>query len=389
MVRNRGPTHPMLTFRDFTPRLGSTLTPRKPLVTIKGGDFPRPREKPMACSQTRPTPLSPGGPRAPRTWLGLAAVLVLGGCQEADDIRQYKAPRVEYPESRMLAAICSQKDYMWFFKVQGSPKAIGDQVETFEKFLHSVEFTGRKEEPVTWEVPDGWNHQPGPGSRYATFTFGTRQEPLELTVTPLGGTLLDNINRWRQQFLLLDPVTEKELDSITRKIEGKNSTFTVVDMKGFAPIGKKTIVVPPPQRPPVPPAKRDLPLKYQVPDGWREMADLPEFAVAAFQVGQGQESALISVTPAGGSLLFNVNRWRGQVKLPPVKEGDLPNLVGKIPCAGVDSAYVDLQGPQRRILGVVHVQDNATWFFKVIGPDRIVGQQKPAFEAFVRSVTFP
>ena len=42
----------------------------------------------------------------------------------------------------------------------------------------------------------------------------------------------------------------------------------------------------------------------------------------------------------------------------------------------------------RRILGVVVLRRGQTWFFKMTGPADLVEKQKPAFEAFLKSVRF-
>ena len=54
---------------------------------------------------------------------------------------------------------------------------------------------------------------------------------------------------------------------------------------------------------------------------------------------------------------------------------------------------MDLTGPaqsgiSQRMLGVGLPHGGATWFFKMTGPADLVGKQKAAFEAFVKSVKF-
>ncbi len=97
---------------------------------------------------------------------------------------------------------------------------------------------------------------------------------------------------------------------------------------------------------------------------------------------------------AAQGLLANVNRWREQLKLKPVTEEELHKEVKVIQVAGESAASVDLlgpesEGPQRqRILGVVLPRGKRTWFFKMTGPAELVEKQKPAFEAFIKSVQF-
>ena len=49
---------------------------------------------------------------------------------------------------------------------------------------------------------------------------------------------------------------------------------------------------------------------------------------------------------------------------------------------------MDIAGSDRRTLGVVATQGPVTWFYKLSGPDPLVEGQRPAFEAFVRSIRF-
>ena len=59
-----------------------------------------------------------------------------------------------------------------------------------------------------------------------------------------------------------------------------------------------------------------------------------------------------------------------------------------IQVAGQTGALVDLPGPSKHMIGVIAERDGVTWFYKLVGPDPLVAEQKPAFEAFVRSIRF-
>ncbi len=135
-------------------------------------------------------------------------------------------------------------------------------------------------------------------------------------------------------------------------------------------------------------------IDYRAPDGWQPESDASGMSVAAFGISAGEAKARMTVTPlagAAGGLLQNINRWRGQIGLPPVEPDGLGEIVRKIELDGVDAQYVDLVGPDgpggsQRILGVVAVVDGTSWFFKMTGPAELVGKQKEPFESFVRSV---
>src|SRR3989442_733367 len=87
-----------------------------------------------------------------------------------------------------------------------------------------------------------------------------------------------------------------------------------------------TVPKAPPAQANLPPGHPDLadtpasPLKWKTPDGWKE-GQPSEFRVASFRIsGQAGKQADVSVIPLPGSAggdFSNVNRWRGQVGLPP------------------------------------------------------------------------
>ena len=119
--------------------------------------------------------------------------------------------------------------------------------------------------------------------------------------------------------------------------------------------------------------------------------------VASFTAGQGNQAADVSVIPLGGSAgspLDNVNRWRGQVGLPPIDQAQFDKDVQRVEIGGSGGYYVHLAAPEAQgdgrqaILAAFTTRDNRTWFFKMQGPAKTVEQQKNAFETFIRSIRF-
>jgi hypothetical protein len=114
--------------------------------------------------------------------------------------------------------------------------------------------------------------------------------------------------------------------------------------------------------------------------------------MAVFEAGEGDHIAVVTITPAGGSLADNVNRWRTQVGLSPVSDEQIAKDCGPIDVDQLRGRYVDLTGPEAagglRILAVLVKRGDTTWFFKMRGPADAVGRQKAAFEAFIGSVRF-
>jgi hypothetical protein len=344
---------------------------------------------------------------------GLAAGLA--GCQN-DEIRHYQAPKDEPVQAavkgdhgpvRLLAAIVPHGDRTWYFKLSGPAQVTGEHQEEFTRFVQSVHFTDQPGQPVSWKVPESWKQKPGSSEmRYATFGVDPKDPAPELTVVALGSegqaaAILPNVNRWRGQ-IGLPPATEEDLGKLTREITVDGSKATLVDMVGTG--GQNSGKMPPfarqgqvleRQQQAAAPAAGQPRLKYEAPPDWKELP-ASGFRVAAFQIGQGNEGAEVTVIPLGGSagdLLANVNRWRGQVKLEPITEQDLRGASRPIDVAGSPGLFFDILGsesenPRRRILAVVTQRDDTTWFIKMMGSAAVVEQQKSALERFVRSIQF-
>jgi hypothetical protein len=368
----------------------------------------------MAGTQSPPAPAGHRGPSTRRSpgRGGLAALcglaLLLAGCQD-DGIRRYQVRKVTETEPdaadagqakvRLLAAIIPHGDSKWFFKLLGPEAAVGEHKEAFERFLQSVHFTDGADKPVKWTLPEGWEETAGPKVRYATLRLGAKDQPLEVWVTTFPGkvgSVLMNVNRWRKQDLGLEETTENALGQDTRDLKVDGAAATLVDLTGPGPrkAGKKPRAggLPPGH----PPARESL--QYTAPKGWQEVdpraGTVP--LEAAFQVTEGGDSAKVSVLRLlgdGGGLLRNVNRWRSlDLKLGPVDEGELGKVAQTLEVAGSRASYFDLGGPdaptRQQVLGVMLTRAGSTWFFTMKGPAALVSRQKPAFEAFVKSVRF-
>ncbi len=137
-------------------------------------------------------------------------------------------------------------------------------------------------------------------------------------------------------------------------------------------------------------------LHWSVPPDWRA-SDAPQsFTVASYEAGPADAPAIITVTRLsgeGGGALENINRWRGQIGLPPVAELSGQPMegfqVGPFPIGVVD--LVGEAGPGGepvRIVGALLPREdrNETWFFKMMGASNVLEPVKPGFLAMLRSV---
>jgi hypothetical protein len=145
------------------------------------------------------------------------------------------------------------------------------------------------------------------------------------------------------------------------------------------------------------PNKNGLPtLQYTLPAGWEKKAPT-QMRVASFGVSLDGRQADVSVIPLGGMAgadPANVNRWRGQVGLAALPDMDVANLAEKVSVGDRPADLYDLVGiapgggEAQRILGVILHRDDTAWFFKMTGEAGLVEQQKPAFIAFLKTVSF-
>lgn len=105
---------------------------------------------------------------------------------------------------------------------------------------------------------------------------------------------------------------------------------------------------------------------------------------------EGEADMAITAFPGDvGGDLANLNRWRGQLSLPPVNQSEFAAATEHVDHHGLHMTVVDLVGsgekPQR-ILGAMVPHSGATWFFKLTGPAALVAREKPAFTAFLATV---
>ena len=132
-------------------------------------------------------------------------------------------------------------------------------------------------------------------------------------------------------------------------------------------------------------------IKWVVPENWIPKHFDKPARYATFQTGESSEEALIAVTrfPSDvGGALANVNRWRSQVGLPSIQEKDLDRTTEKLNVGGVEVLFLDLDGPQKRLVVAMLPRENETWFVKMDGPKELLENHKKSFLAFVNSIRF-
>lgn len=351
----------------------------------------------------------------------VALALLLPGCKE-ESIHSYVAPKAKpismtppmtasgpAEPTRMLAAILRQPEKTWFFKLTAPPEEAAALREQFGQFVASTTFTN---DQPSWEVPEDWIETPGNQFRYVTYQMGAGGP--ELSISTLSSPedevagAVANINRWRGQLGLSDlepkqyqnalaadndseilPEDEGEIVSITTPAGSAILVDFVGEMSSgggppFANMGR------PQAAPATLPSTSSDSATFSPPKSWKQ-GELSSMRKAAYVVGEGENSLEITVIPLSsqsGSLLDNVNRWRGQVQLPDWTEQELSsankNLIGQ----GFTADYVKLFGSEETILGAIISRGDRNWFIKLKGPNDLAEQETENFEQFVKAIEF-
>jgi hypothetical protein len=308
--------------------------------------------------------------------------------------------------------------------------------------------------PLTWKTPDGWTEVPPSEMRLASFKVaGANGKQADVSIVPLpgmAGTDDANVNRWRGQVGLSDASSD-ELQKSAETVEAGGQPAQLYDIAGAtgrilgviqhrdgmawfykmtgdadlveqqkpafveflkslkfqaAPVSGGMGEMPatlPPGHPAIgdmtTPAAASAPISHdgqpnwQVPAGWQEISG-GQFLVAKFTLtGDGGATAAVNVSSSagdGGGMAANVNRWRGQLGLPPISE----IFTTSLDVAGGKAQLVEMSGTNAQtgqpsqLIAVIVSQPDQTWFYKLMGDAKVVAGQKDAFVQFVQSAKY-
>jgi hypothetical protein len=307
-------------------------------------------------------------------------------------------------------------------------------------------------EAVQWLLPAGWQERPADKMRVASFSVvGKDGQEADVAVVPLKGAKAADVqfvNLWREQ-VKLPPIGEADVAGQAEKVpvgprEGKlyeiAGTEPVIDGKyperilvamlneadaiwffkmagpdglvreqktAFLQFLKSISSLPevpdttieerpmstnsreaPHQR-----AESGLPA-WNVPANWQQLPPSPMLRAKFLVPGAGPGKAEVNISVAGGGALMNINRWRGQLGLAPVGEGDLEQLARPLDVPGAKAIVVDMSGTDvktgqpARMLAVMVPQGEQSWFFKLMGDPTVVEKEKAAFLQFVQTTKY-
>lgn len=144
--------------------------------------------------------------------------------------------------------------------------------------------------------------------------------------------------------------------------------------------------VPPPPRP-----EGEAALKWTLPKGWSSSGSTGmRFATLKPSTpGRIDVSVVVLPGPAGGELA-NVNRWRGQIGLPPIDESILTSQRKVLRSRAGNVSLFDFSSQDnpstRMVVGLLQTADGNTWFLKMTGDEEPVGRAKPDFLKWMESL---
>jgi len=103
------------------------------------------------------------------------------------------------------------------------------------------------------------------------------------------------------------------------------------------------------------------------------------------------EVAITRFAGQTGGVLANVNRWRGQMGLTPVAEGDLAALIERFEHAGFAGYLLRVRGEAQHMLaaGVYEADHDRTWFLRATASPGLIDAIEADFFAMARSLGAP
>ncbi len=132
-------------------------------------------------------------------------------------------------------------------------------------------------------------------------------------------------------------------------------------------------------------------LKWDLPKGWtQEQGSGMRYASLKPPVSGKLDVSVIVLPGEAGGELANVNRWRGQIGLPPLDASAEAGQRTVVKTKAGDLAVFDFtsegQTKTRMVAGLITTSDGNTWFLKMSGDAGPVGQAKSEFLRLMGSI---
>lgn len=136
------------------------------------------------------------------------------------------------------------------------------------------------------------------------------------------------------------------------------------------------------------PASERRGVRWSTPKGWTERGSDGMRAATLVPPGGGELTVIALPGDVGGELA-NVNRWRGQIGLPPLGEAALGEARQDVRSRAGAVAVYDFTGGEggatRLVAGVLRA-GGMTWFFKLMGPKEAVAAARPAYVELLKGL---
>lgn len=356
--------------------------------------------------------------------------LLLAGCSEDTSIRVYRVAKEDVQnrstdspgtnsksteQQRMLAAIVpnvqdQDEQVVWYFKLTGSPDVVAEHEPDFREMVNSVEFSS--EGKPQWRLPDGWSEQLSQGMIYAnllhredglTATVTQLPFPGELTADSWQGYVLMNVNRWRGQLSLADQQWDQMADDLEElpelSHESAKSYFVNLIGEGSGAMGSApfasqfggggaTMTAAPAPRNSSPQAQE---LKYEVPEGWKELT-ASGMRRAAFTIEADGGEGEVTVIAAGGSIEANIGIWLGQVSREASSETKQAVIDSEedVEVNGIAAKVYEIAGGEDSssmiVVADVPWRSGESLFVKMKGSPELVSSHREKFTGFLKSL---
>ena len=351
--------------------------------------------------------------------LGLFAVL-LAGCEKNSEIKVYRVSKAPLEESAP-----QQQDAMP--TNTAAPRMPGGLAPTASSAV---------------TTPPNWEPQPLSQMRQASFLVkGDNGATADISLVSLGtaaGNVLDNVNRWLDQ-LGQPPITEQKLGAVAQRLHTSLGDVIIVDLAGLpkdadptkdgriiagmATTGDSTLFFKmrgnadlteaqkgdfikwvaavcdaqtetrSPQMAAVQTTGAGEPpqVKWNTPESWTEVPPssmrYASFNAAA-ENGDKIDISVVTFPGEGGSDPDNINRWRGQIGLPPLDANAVASQIAPLKTEDATFSTTEIVGAKARTIAAWTRHDGRVWFFKATGPSAAVEKEKPNFVKFIESVRF-
>ncbi|HZR06759.1 MAG TPA: hypothetical protein VFA61_13110 [Candidatus Udaeobacter sp.] len=345
----------------------------------------------------------------------------------------------------MLLVSCEKNSQIKVYRVSKAPleESAPQQQDAMPTNTAAPRMPGGIAPAATTAVttPPNWEPQPLSQMRRASFLVkGDQGAVADISFVSLGaaaGNVLDNVNRWLEQ-LGQPPISEQKLGEVAQRLRTPLGDVVIVDLAGLpkdadptkdgriiaamvttgdatlffkmrgnadlteaqkgdfikwvAAVCEAQTESKPPQMAAMPPQDGAAPqIKWKMPGSWTEMrASSMRYAsfIASADNGDKIDISVVTFPGEGGSDADNINRWRGQIGLPPIDASAATSQIAPLKTADITFATTDIAGAKTRTVAAWTRRDGRVWFFKATGPNAAVEKEKPNFVKFIESVRF-